>query len=104
MCGTSFAGPPGSELIAMAAIDETDPKPCAQRAGVEIPTSGAPTEATRAPPSETAQPRPPVSSRIPSVIVGLVAATVVGLSIWYLVRPQPLLVHGGGDVTTVDNA
>src|SRR5262245_19443727 len=104
MCGTSLAGPPGSELIAMAAGDETDPKSGAQRAGVEIPASGAPAQATHEPSTEAAKPRPPVSSRIPSVIVGLVAAAVVGLSIWYLVRPQPLLVQGEVDATRLDIA
>jgi HlyD family secretion protein len=88
----------------MAAIDETDPKPGAHRAGVEMPTSGAPTEATREPSREAAKPRPPASSRIPSVIVGLVVAAVVGLSIWYLVRPQPLLVQGEVDATRLDIA
>src|SRR5262245_2137083 len=86
----------------MAAVDDTDPKPGARRAGVEIPTSGASTEATREPPRET--PRPPVSSRIPSVIVGLVVAVVAGLSIWYLVRPLPLLVQGEADATRLDIA
>src|SRR5262245_47817224 len=59
MCGTQFAGLSGSELIAMAAVDETDPKPGAHRTGVKIPTSGAPTEATRELSSEAAKPRPP---------------------------------------------
>src|SRR5262245_13981038 len=88
----------------MAAIEETDPKPGAHRAGVEIPTSGAPTEATREPSREAAKPRPPASSRIPSVIVGLVIAVIAGLSIWYLVRPQPLLVQGEVDATRFDIA
>ena len=88
----------------MAAVDDTDPKPGARRAGVEIPTSGAPTEATREPPRETAKPRPPGSSRISSVIVGLVVAVVAGLSIWFLVRPEPLLVQGEADATRFDIA
>src|ERR1700734_671046 len=41
---------------------------------------------------------------VPSVIVGLVVAAVAGLSIWYLVRPQPLLVQGEVDATRFDLA
>src|SRR5437763_14862312 len=43
-------------------------------------------------------------SRLPSIIVGLVIAAVAGLSIWYLVRPQPLLVQGEVDATRFDIA
>src|ERR671934_326464 len=44
------------------------------------------------------------AQRAPSIIVGLVVATVAGLSIWYLVRPQPLLVQGEVDATRFDIA
>src|SRR5213080_737082 len=43
-------------------------------------------------------------SRLPSIIVGLVIAAVAGVSIWYLVRPQPLLVQGEVDATRFDIA
>src|SRR5262245_46058503 len=43
-------------------------------------------------------------SRIPSIIVGVVVAVVAALSIWYLVRPQPLLVQGEADATRFDIA
>jgi HlyD family secretion protein len=46
----------------------------------------------------------PSPTRIPSIIVGLVVAAVVGLSVWYLVRPQPLLVQGEADATRFDIA
>src|SRR5262245_18005867 len=46
----------------------------------------------------------PSSSRIPSLIVALVVAAVVGLSIWFLVRPEPLLVQGEVDATRFDIA
>ena len=46
----------------------------------------------------------PASARIPSVFVGLVAAAIAALSIWYLVRPQPLLVQGEVDATRFDIA
>jgi hypothetical protein len=48
--------------------------------------------------------RPAPPSRLPSLIVGLVVIAVVGLSIWYLVRPQPLLVQGEVDATRFDIA
>jgi HlyD family secretion protein len=44
------------------------------------------------------------SERAPAIIVGLVIAAVAGLSIWYLVRPQPLLVQGEVDATRFDIA
>src|SRR5215469_2691199 len=43
-------------------------------------------------------------TRLPSIIVGVVIAAVAGLSIWYLLRPQPLLVQGEVDATRYDIA
>jgi HlyD family secretion protein len=43
-------------------------------------------------------------SRLPAIIVGVVIAAVAGLSIWYLVRPLPLLVQGEADATRFDIA
>ncbi len=43
-------------------------------------------------------------SHLPSIIVGLIIAAVAGLSIWYLVRHQPLLVQGEVDATRFDIA
>jgi HlyD family secretion protein len=43
-------------------------------------------------------------TRLPSIIVAVVIAAVAGLSIWYLVRPQPLLVQGEVDATRYDIA
>src|SRR5262245_32616970 len=42
--------------------------------------------------------------RAPSIIVGCVVVAVAALSIWYLVRPQPLLVQGEVDATRLDIA
>ena len=39
-----------------------------------------------------------------AAIVTLVVAGIVGLSIWYLARPQPLLVQGEADATRIDIA
>jgi HlyD family secretion protein len=55
-------------------------------------------------PSAVAKKRAPSPNRIPSIIVGMVIAAVAGLSIWYLVRPQPLLVQGEVDATRYDIA
>jgi HlyD family secretion protein len=43
-------------------------------------------------------------ARLPPIIVGVVVAVVAGLSIWYLVRPEPLLVQGEVDATRFDIA
>jgi HlyD family secretion protein len=48
--------------------------------------------------------RAPPTARLPSIIVAAVIAAVAGLSIWYLVRPQPLLVQGEVDATRYDIA
>ena len=55
-------------------------------------------------PETNARGGPPPSSWLPSIIVGLIAATVAGLSIWYLLQPQPLLVQGEVDATRFDIA
>ena len=44
------------------------------------------------------------ATRIPSIIVGIVAAAVVALSVFYLLRPEPLLVQGEVDATRLDIA
>src|SRR5215472_2061512 len=66
------------------------------------PSAATQRESLRAkkPPPDT-RPRP---ARAPSIIVGLVIAAVAGLSIWYLVRPEPLLVQGEVDATRFDIA
>ena len=43
-------------------------------------------------------------ARTPSIIVGLVATIVVALSLFYLLRPEPLLVQGEADATRLDIA
>ena len=55
-------------------------------------------------PEEAPAASPPASTRIPSIIVGLIVAVIAGLSIWYLVRPEPLLVQGEVDATRLDIA
>jgi HlyD family secretion protein len=48
--------------------------------------------------------RAPATNRIPSIIVAVVIAAVAALSIYYLVRGQPLLVQGEVDATRFDIA
>ena len=55
-------------------------------------------------PSEEAKTRAPSVSRAPSIIVGVVIAVIAALSIWYLVRGEPLLVQGEVDATRLDIA
>src|SRR5215471_5950779 len=57
-----------------------------------------------APPADVRPQRPPAPSRLPAIFVALVAIAVGSLSIWYLVRPQPLLVQGEADATRFDIA
>ena len=77
---------------------------------MEMPTPDARTEAAQprepAPgrPSEAPKDRAPASTRVPSMIVGVVVAAIAVLSIWYLVRGEPLLVQGEVDATRLDLA
>jgi HlyD family secretion protein len=73
----------------------------------EARTEAAPTEAVAtlpAPEPPPRPPKPPAFDRIPSIIVSVVIAAVAILSIWYLVRPAPLLVQGEVDATRYDIA
>ena len=63
-----------------------------------------PSPAGAAPSRGAAGDRAPRPSRLPSIIVGVIVAAIAGLSIWFLVRPQPLLVQGEVDATRLDIA
>src|SRR5580693_5114727 len=47
---------------------------------------------------------PKSAARVPSVIVAIVAAAVIVLSMYYLMRPGPLIVQGEVDATRLDIA
>jgi HlyD family secretion protein len=47
---------------------------------------------------------PKAAARVPSIIVAIVAAAVIVLSMYYLMRPEPLLVQGEVDATRLDIA
>lgn len=41
---------------------------------------------------------------IPAVLVGVIVAVIFGLSLWYLVQPQPILIQGEAGATRTDIA
>ncbi|MFT3732908.1 MAG: efflux RND transporter periplasmic adaptor subunit [Hyphomicrobium sp.] len=43
-------------------------------------------------------------ARASAIIVTIIIATIVGLSLWYLAQPQPVLVQGEADATRIDIA
>ena len=63
-----------------------------------------PSPAGAAPGRPASGDKAPRASRVPSIIVGVIVAAIAGLSIWFLVRPQPLLVQGEVDATRLDIA
>lgn len=77
---------------------------------MDMPTSGKEIQSIEAPPD--GQEKPPggqekttrAVTRTPSIIVGIVAAIVVALSVFYLLRREPLLVQGEADATRLDIA
>jgi len=71
---------------------------------MEMPNPEVQAQGTPEPPRDVTKKPTPSPSRLPSIIVGLVIAFVAGLSIWYLARPQPLLVQGEVDATRFDIA
>jgi HlyD family secretion protein len=47
---------------------------------------------------------PPKAPRTAAIIVALTVATIVGLSLWFVLQPQPLLIQGEVDATRIDIA
>src|ERR1700685_2031443 len=43
-------------------------------------------------------------ARAPAIIVTVIICAVVGLSLWYLAQPQPLIIQGEADATRIDIA
>lgn len=80
---------------------------------MEMPTPAARAPAERVVPPAQAEPMPspkppkrkfPVAVSLPAIIVGVVIAGIAALSIWYLVRGEPLLLQGEVDATRLDIA
>ena len=57
-----------------------------------------------APLAKKAFPKKSVSVQAPSIIVACVVVAIAALSIWYLIRPEPLLIQGEVDATRMDLA
>lgn len=57
-----------------------------------------------APGAPVPPPAPPRGPRTAAILVAITVAAIVGLSLWYLVQPQPLLVQGEADATRIDVA
>ncbi|EIM30084.1 HlyD family secretion protein [Microvirga lotononidis] len=57
-------------------------------------------------PSPSASPpeAPPKAPKAAALVVSVTVAAIVGLSLWYLIQPQPLLVQGEADATRIDIA
>ena len=60
-----------------------------------------PTEEPNKPDTIAEKPNPspgtPSNARAPAIVVTIIVATIVGLSLWYLAQPQPVLVQGEAD-------
>jgi HlyD family secretion protein len=70
---------------------------------MDMPTSGKEIQSTEAP-TDGQEKNTRALTRTPSIVVGIVAAIVVVLSVFYLLRPEPLLVQGEADATRLDIA
>src|SRR5271167_2065781 len=69
---------------------------------MDMPAPNAQNEST--PEAPEAGGKESTVARAPSMTVGVVAAVVVALSVFYLLRPEPLLVQGEADATRLDIA
>jgi HlyD family secretion protein len=70
----------------------------------DVSTSDKDTQRTSPAPDDRDNRGARSATRVPSIIVGSVAAVVVALSAFYLLRPVPLLVQGEVDATRLDIA
>src|SRR5437667_3787968 len=68
----------------------------------ELHQSGAPADTPGDPPSDGVRPGSRFNPR--AIIVGVIFVVIVGLAIWYLARPEPLLVQGEAQSTRIDMA
>ena len=74
--------------------------------GARTEIADAPTVAPEVAPHTPTPPKGPTppSSRVPALIVAAVAVAIAIVSIWYLLRGEPLLVQGEVDATRLDIA
>jgi HlyD family secretion protein len=71
---------------------------------MDMPASGQEIRTASEAPTDEMEKKTRTAARAPSIIVGTVAAIVVALSVFYLLRPEPLLVQGEADATRLDIA
>jgi HlyD family secretion protein len=71
---------------------------------MEVPTADTQARVAPEPPKQAPKQPAPASNLVPSIIVALVVVAIGGLSIWYLLRGEPLLVQGEADATRFDIA
>jgi HlyD family secretion protein len=71
---------------------------------MDMPTSGKEVQGTSEASNDEREKNARDVRRTPSIIVGIVAAIVIALSVFYLLRPEPLLVQGEVDATRLDIA
>jgi HlyD family secretion protein len=71
---------------------------------MDMPTSDEEVQSTSDAPGDGQEKNTRTATRVPSIIVGIIAAAVLALSVFYLLRPEPLLVQGEVDATRLDIA
>jgi HlyD family secretion protein len=72
--------------------------------GMDTPSSPEEIQGTSGVPGGGREKSARTATRVPSIIVGVVAAVVAALSVFYLLRSEPLLVQGEADATRLDIA
>jgi HlyD family secretion protein len=85
--------------MASAIQDADDPV----KSGVETKEALA-SDSPKAPDPKSGGGGPRAIARAPAIIVTLIIAAIVGLSLWYLVQPQPIVIQGEADATRIDIA
>jgi HlyD family secretion protein len=71
---------------------------------MDAPISGEEIQNTSGAPNVGQEKSTRSATHAPSIIVGIIAAVIVALSLFYLLRPEPLLVQGEADATRLDIA
>jgi HlyD family secretion protein len=84
--------------------ETTSPVTSQVESGMDVPTSDKEVQNTSDAPGDGPEKTARTAARAPSIIVGVVAVVVVALSVFYLLRPEPLLVQGEADATRLDLA